>query len=240
MRTFAGICPNCSAQNSFEMLDISGQTMTATCVNCRERFNAHVTSNHTIFTRRLSAVAEVDLDRPSKRKLIAASIAEFSNAARFFLQDTNSWIDPADLVQLVALAITHDNALKASGEARSPLSLQATMLRDAKVLSGAGPSGSSVRRFMKLVFRGRAFQGSHSAVPKFYVVYQNDLDERALLMGYLRSCVYRISQAVEVSADHADEVTKLLLEDRFTEGPNLVKLVIEERTKMPKRQRVAP
>jgi transcription elongation factor Elf1 len=192
-RSYTAKCPYCKESSVIEMVDRKGETQVVACEYCGNAFNAHVTAAQTIMTR--------------------PSIGRYSETQELLMRN-DLWVAPEQVDLLISLALTYDEKLKEEGKIRSPFNLQALIIEDPAGLRDSEISNSTVRRFLGLVFHGRAFTFEPNQRIIYKSVYVNNLTEDSLLKAYIRACVSRLASWKDIGLKDLPELQIILLGDK--------------------------
>jgi hypothetical protein len=199
-------CPICESPNKVEMLRHPGETRQVRCQQCKTIFNTHLVGDGNVITRMTFRRIDGAVAR-------ANPVGWNTSNMQRVLEDSHISFRPEIARALTDIVISVDVQMKNAGVERSPFRLQATLSNQADSLQQAGLSITAVRKFLTMIYRGKAFRFERPIFPAFRSPYCNDLTPADVMSAYVRSCVWTLINATDPSEPDADGLTILLFGD---------------------------
>ena len=203
-------CPNCAAPNKVEMLRRPGETRQVRCQQCKGIFNTHLVGNGNVITRMPGHVNEAI----ALAKLVGWNVSTM----RQVLEDSHISFEPHLVRALTDIVVSVDAQMKNARLERSPFQLQATLSNNPDSLQQAGLSILAVRKFLTVIYRGKAFRFERPISPAFRSPYCNDLTPVDVMSAYAKSCAWTLIHVKELSDVDVDSLTILLFGDVSNNG----------------------
>lgn len=203
-RAFTAKCPYCKESNVIDIIDKQGETRIVGCTSCGETFRAHVNANQTITTRR-SGSDYISSQASQNAKLEALGM----------LTRSDWWVIPEHANFLIPLVLAYDARLKKEPGNRTPFNLQTLIIKDeGQLLASAFISNSTVRRFIRLAYHGRAFIFRTHERIHFKGVYINTLSEDSILRAVVWATLTRLASWNEIKGVDVPGLHRILLGGR--------------------------
>jgi hypothetical protein len=202
-------CPSCGSAVVTDLPTEVGSTRVVACEECRSSVYVH--------RSRDGVVARVPRKSGS-----APSDDEWS----IFLRETQAWVDPATLPDIIVLLVEI---------AGSPANLReltaAQLCKEAfdRVDAGTGPklSRTAIRTFVKLTLLGGAFDLPPEAASPWQIPFMKRLTSACLIEAYVRGAVHRLRTKFTLDSNSHTDLAKLLFPENLDGADKALKETLE-------------